>query len=75
MSTKSIELTDENFRFVEERAKREGLSVSEAIERLVAFLRRTEQRPLHPDVLSLMGILRGVDTDDAQYSYLRSKHL
>ena len=73
MST--IELTDDNFRFVEERAKREGLSVSEAIERLIAFLRRSEQRPIHPDVLSLMGILRDVDVDDARYSYIGSKHL
>jgi hypothetical protein len=75
VNTRSIELTDENFRFVEDRAKLEGFSVSEAIERLVAFLRRTESRPIHPDVMSLMGILKGIDPDETRNAYLQSKHL
>ncbi len=75
MSAHNIQLGEDDFRFVEEKAKGEGISVSQEIERLIAFLRRVEERPIHPDVLALMGILRGIDPNEAKSAYLSAKHL
>jgi len=73
--TITVELPEEDLNFIMRYAKEHGISVSDSIDRIIAFLRRTENHPLHPDVLALVGILRGVDPDLAQEEYLNRKHL
>ncbi len=74
-STLTLELPQEDIRFIEQYAKEQGVSVSDSVDRIIAFLRRTEQHQLHPDVLALAGILRGVDPDDARMESIARKHL
>jgi uncharacterized protein involved in type VI secretion and phage assembly len=73
--TITLELPEEDLNFIQRYAKERGISVSDSIDRIISFLRRTENHPLHPDVLALAGILRGVDPDTARDEYLTRKHL
>jgi hypothetical protein len=74
-TTLTLELPEEDISFIQRYAKEQGVSVSDSIDRIIAFLRRTENHPLHPDVLALAGILRGVDPDAARMEHLVRKHL
>jgi len=74
-TTLTLELPEEDISFIRRYASEQGVSVSDSIDRIISFLRRTEQHPLHPDVLSIAGILRGVDPDAARMEYLTRKHL
>ncbi len=74
-TTLTLELPEEDISFIRRYANEQGVSVSDSIDRIIAFLRRTEQHPLHPDVLALAGILRGVDPDDARMESIAQKHL
>jgi hypothetical protein len=74
-TTLTLELPEEDINFIQQFAKKQGVSVSDSIDRIISFLRRTEQHPLHPDVLSLAGMLRGVDPDAARMEFIARKHL
>ena len=75
ITTLTLELPEEDVRFIQQYATKQGVSVSDSVDRIISFLRRTEQHPLHPDVLSIAGVLRGVDPDAARMEYLIRKHL
>ena len=75
ITTLTLELPEEDIRFIQQYAKEQGVSVSDSVDRIISFLRRTEQHPLHPDVLSIAGMLRGVDPDAARMEFLTRKHL
>ncbi len=74
-TTLTLELPEEDIHFIQQYARAQGVSVSDSLDRIISFLRRTEQHPLHPDVLSLAGILRGIDPEAARMEYLTRKHL
>jgi hypothetical protein len=73
--TITLELRDEDLSFIQRYAKERGMSVSDSIDRIIGFLRRTERHPVHPEVIALAGILQGVDPDAARDEYLTRKHL
>ncbi len=75
MNTLTLELPEEDIDFIRQYAKTQGVSISDSIDRIISFLRRTEQHPLHPDVLSLAGVLRGTDPEAARLEYIARKHL
>ena len=74
-TTLTLELPEEDVSFIRRYANEQGVSVSDSMDRIIAFLRRTEQHPLHPDVLALAGILQGVDPDNARMEAIAKKHL
>ncbi|MFM7203315.1 MAG: ribbon-helix-helix protein, CopG family [Myxococcota bacterium] len=52
----TIELPEDDARFILEMAKHQGVTVSEIMERYVHRL-RTRSYPIHPDVLAITGLL------------------
>ncbi len=77
METKKINvrLPSSEVDFAEAYAKKHQLSVDEVIDRSLKLLQRTEQGDIHPDVLTISGIVPSEINAEAEYrDHLLRKH-
>jgi len=66
---RTIQLPAEEVDFLENYAREHRTTVAEIVERYVKRLKRPGSRPLHPDILSLTGLVP--EHMDAQAEYRR----
>jgi hypothetical protein len=67
----AIDLPQEDARFLATFAREKGISVSDAIGQLVAFLHRTHLRQPNQDIMSLIGVLK---EPPSMWDYLSTKY-
>ncbi len=67
----AIDLPPERARFLTQFAQEQGLSVSEAVDRIVLFLSRSRDIRTSGETLSLVGILK---EPASMWDYLSSKY-
>jgi hypothetical protein len=67
----AIELPQERARLLKDFASKQGLSVSEAVDRLVSFLARAKNRSAQSNTLALIGVL---NEDPSMWDYLSQKY-
>jgi hypothetical protein len=66
----AIELPQQEANFLAAFAKEKGITISDAVARLVQFLERT-QSGSNPDIMSLIGVLNG---PPSMWDYLSGKY-
>ena len=68
MSTLSIPIPDDDLQFLRAWAEAQGLTAEAFLARQAHLLRERLQKPLHPDVIAVSGIIK--DNGDAKNEYL-----
>ena len=71
MEQLSIELPTDHAKFLSEFARRQGITVSETVDRIISFLQRAETQPADSNVLSLIGSLK---KQPSMWDYLTHKY-
>jgi predicted DNA binding CopG/RHH family protein len=77
MSTRklTIRLPEEDIEFAKEYALRNGISVTEMIDRYLKNLRNQVRNELHPDIQRFSGIISdNIDVKTAYHDALEEKH-
>ena len=75
MSTATVNMPEPDLEYLQQAAREEGLTFDEYLVMQSRWLRQIRERPLHPDVIALSGIIKGdVDEKQAYYDYMEKKH-
>lgn len=75
MSTITIPLPDEDFQFMSDWARQQGITVADFLAKEVRNLRKHLQTPLHSDLKSATGVLNPeLEAVSTHLSYLDHKH-
>ena len=71
----TIRLPEEEIEFAKEYALRNGISVTEMIDRYLKNLRKQTRAELHPDIQRFSGIISSnIDAKTAYHDALEEKH-
>ena len=71
----TIRLPEEEIEFAKEYALRNGISVTEMIDRYLKNLRKQTRTELHPDIQRFSGIISSkIDAETAYHDALEEKH-
>ncbi|WP_224746725.1 DUF6364 family protein [Pelovirga terrestris] len=71
----TIRLPEEEIEFAKEYALRNGISVTEMIDRYLKNLRKQTRAELHPDIQRFSGIISSnIDAEIAYHEALEEKH-
>jgi hypothetical protein len=68
MSTITISMPQADLEYLQRLAAKEGVSLDDYLAKQSRWLRQLVERPLHPDVLALSGIIKD-DVDDEKKLY------
>ncbi len=75
MSTISVSIPEDDFNFLRALADSDGTTPEAFLARQTRLLRERFQRPLHPDVVALSGIVKAdVNEKQAYHDYMEKKH-